>query len=428
MSGEPSTTGARRASDGARWRGPGAAPVRARTAVAAALLATLLEGCGFADYYWQGVTGQVGVLAGARPLDEVLASTSDERLAERLRLAQQIRAFATRELGLPDNGSYTRYTDLGRPFVVWNVFATPALSLEPRQWCFPVAGCVSYRGYFAEAGAQAEARRLAARGDDVHVGGVPAYSTLGWFDDPLLSSFVRYPDTSLARLIFHELAHQQLYVRDDTAFNESFASVVEEAGLDRWIAAQADTPEHARLLAEKARGERLRARFRELVRATREDLGALYASARPDDEKLARKQQAFAAMREAYEAAKAGEAGLAAYDRWFAGPDGRGPNNASLAAVGLYDDRAPAFRALLRGAGGDLRTFYAKAREIAALPRAERDALLDGLAGGGSMSGGAMGAYAPVARTRPAARGGPAALSPVGGDACRLARPQARGL
>lgn len=345
--------------------------------VSIALVAALAStSCGVADYYWQGFAGQMGVLTGARSIDDVLASTSDARLAQRLALARDIRAFASRELALPDNGSYTRYTDLGRPFVVWNVFATPPLALTPRQWCFPVVGCVSYRGYFNEADAQAEAARLAAAGDDVHIGGVPAYSTLGWFDDPLLSSFVRYPDTALARLVFHELAHQVVYLRDDTMFNESFATAVEEAGIARWIAAQSGTPAHARLTAEQARGERLRVAFRQLVRDARRELEQLYTSDLPEAAKRARKAEVFADMRAAYERAKAGEAGLAGYDRWFAGLEGRGPNNASLAAVSLYDDLVPAFRALLNEAGGDLPRFYERVREVAKRPKPERDALL----------------------------------------------------
>jgi predicted aminopeptidase len=348
--------------------------------LAAALAAAALAGCSMIDYYWQGFAGQMGVLSAARPVDEVLASTTDARLAQRLQLSREIRAFASRELGLPDNASYTRYADLGRPFVVWNVIAAPELTMTPRQWCFPVVGCVNYRGFFDEASAKAEAARLAAAGDDVHVGGVPAYSTLGWFDDPLLSSFVRYPDTALARLVFHELAHQVVYVRDDTMFNESFATAVEEAGVERWIATQAGTPAHARLVAEEQRGGQLRELFRRLVRDARAELAAVYASELSDAAKRERKAAVFAAMRAAYEAARVGETGLAGYDRWFAGIDGRGPNNASLVAVALYDARVPAFRAMLASRGGDLAAFYADVRQLALQPKAEREALLDRIA------------------------------------------------
>lgn len=339
------------------------------------MLASALSGCGI-DYYVQGFTGQADVLAKARPIDEIIATTTDKRLAERLERAREIRAYASRELGLPENASYTRYADLGRPFVVWNVVAAPALSLKPREWCYPVAGCVNYRGYFNEADAKAEAARLSDAGDDVHIGGVPAYSTLGWFSDPLLSSFVRYPDTALARLVFHELAHQVVYVNDDSEFNESFATAVEEAGVSRWIAAQAASPKHAALVSEHLRSARLRREFARVVRDARPNLAVIYASDANDDEKLAQKRAVFAAMRRAYEEAKAGEPGLAGFDRWFAGYDGRGPSNAALAAVALYDTKVPAFRAMLAEAAGSLPDFYARVRELSTRPREERNAVL----------------------------------------------------
>ena len=364
---------------------PESAPVIAklRTCRAAALAlaaAAGLAGCGLADYYWQGFAGQAQLLVRARPIDDVLATTDDKKLAERLERAREIRQFATKELALPDNASYTRYSDVGRPFVVWNVFATPATSMTPRQWCFPVAGCVNYRGYFSEAEAKAEAARLAAEGDDVYIGGVPAYSTLGWFDDPVLSSFIRYPDTALARLVFHELAHQVVYTKDDTQFNESFATAVEEAGVARWIAKQSSVPQREALRAEQERGDRLRAEFRRLIRETRPKLAAVYASKAPEAEKVARKAEILREMRDSFEAAKAIEPSLGAYDRWFAGYEGKGVNNASLVAVGLYDDRVPAFRALLAESKGDMRVFYARSKALAAKPKPERNKLLANLA------------------------------------------------
>ena len=337
----------------------------------ASLAALVLAGCGAVDtfdFYWQGAAGQFDLLARAKPIPDVIEQGGDAALAARLTRVREIRAYASRELLLPDNASYTRYTDLGRPFVLWNVFAAPPLSLQPRQWCFPVAGCVNYRGYFREAEARAEAARLRAQGDDVHVSGVPAYSTLGWFDDPVLSSFVRWPDTELARLVFHELAHQLLYVKDDSVFNESFATAVEEIGAARWIAAQ----HSAALEVQATRSQRLRVAFRAIVTDTRAKLEAIYASRASDDEKRAAKSAAFASMKAAYEQAKAGEPGLAGYDRWFA----QDPNNASLAAVALYSDRVPAFRQLFAESDGDLARFYERVRALSVLPKAERDAAL----------------------------------------------------
>jgi len=338
-------------------------------ALAAAAASLALAGCSAIEFYWQGFAGQVDLLSRARPIPEVAESTTDPVLKAKLEHAQEMRAFASRELALPDNRSYTRYADLGRPYVVWNVFAAPALSLAPRQWCFPVAGCVAYRGYFAEDDARSEGARLAAEGYDVHVAGVPAYSTLGYFDDPVLSTFIRARDSEVARLIFHELAHQVVYVKDDSSFNESFAVAVEEAGLARWIAAH---PDNAQFAQDVARMRRLRADFRTLIKDTRERLAALYASDLPEADKLAQKAAVFAGMRAEYERVKAGWDGAPVFDRWFAS----GANNAGIVAAGLYADRVPQFAALLAGEGGDLPRFYERVREIAALPKAERDAAL----------------------------------------------------
>jgi predicted aminopeptidase len=347
----------------------------------AGLAGVLLAGCSAfeaADYYWQGASGQLDILARAKPIDEVIAQGDDAALAKRLGQVQAIRAYASRELGLPENRSYTRYSDLGRPFVVWNVFATPPLSFAARQWCFPVAGCVSYRGYFQESEARAEAARLAAAGDDVYVSGVPAYSTLGYFDDPVLSTFIRWPDTEVARLVFHELAHQIVYVKDDSVFNESFAAAVEEVGVERWLKAEGNP----QFDAQFARAQQQRALFRELVRDARARLMPVYRSVAPDDVKRAEKVAAFAAMKDAYERAKAATPGLAGYDRWFAGYANQGPNNASLTSVALYTAQVPAFRALLAQEGDRLPLFYARVKEIAALPKVERDAMLATLAEG----------------------------------------------
>jgi predicted aminopeptidase len=355
-----------------------AAPQRRRRrrwpiALAVVAGAVMLAACAAfqtVDYYWQGAAGQWDLIYRSQPIPDVIGK-SDTALAERLQRIREIRAFASRELGLPDNGSYTRYTDVGRPFVTWNVFATPELSMTPRQWCFPIAGCVNYRGYFRENEARGEQQRLKSAGDDVYVGGVPAYSTLGWFDDPVLSSFVRWPETEVARLIFHELAHQLLYVKSDSMFNESFATAVEEAGLARWLDGRRDP----QLAGQAARADRLRAKFRELVRATRSKLDALYAAPLSDDDKRRGKAETIAAMKAAYETEKAGEPGLSGYDRWFA----QQPNNAALAAIGIYTDRVPAFRELLHESGDDLPRFYERVRRLSTLDKAGRDAALDAL-------------------------------------------------
>ena len=328
----------------------------------------MLGSCSSAEYYWQGISGQLDLLRRAQPISEVLEAARDPAVKRKLERVLAMREFASRELALPDNASYRRYSDLDRRFVLWNVFATPPLSLTPRQWCFPVAGCVNYRGYFAEADARAEAARLMANGDDVHIGGVPAYSTLGYFADPVPSTFLRYPDTEIARLIFHELAHQVAYAKDDTVFNESFAVAVEEEGIRRWLAAQ-NNPDFDR---QYAMSQRYREGFRTLVEHTRARLAAVYASDASDAAKLTAKAAAFDAMRSEYATLKREWAGSTAYDYWFA----QGPNNASVAAVGLYTQKVPQFQALLAAEGGDLARLYIRVKVLAALPKSERDTAL----------------------------------------------------
>ena len=346
-----------------------------RPALAAVIAACALTGCSAVEFYWQGIAGQIDLLARAKPIAQVIETTSDPVLKARLARAQSIRAFASKELALPDNRSYTSYAELERPYVLWNVFAAPELSLTPRQWCFPVAGCVTYRGYFAEEDARAEAARLTKAGDDVHLGGVPAYSTLGYFDDPVLSTFVRYREVELARLIFHELAHQVVYVKDDTAFNESFAVTVEEEGVRRWLAAEATlrTPtEAAQLLDDMDRGQRSRAEFRTMIAAARDRLSALYAGPASDAEKRAGKAEVFASMRAENERWKAASDGTATFDRWFAA----GANNAGIVAAGHYADRVPQFKAILEAERGDLPRFYARVKALAAMAKAEREVAL----------------------------------------------------
>jgi predicted aminopeptidase len=343
----------------------------------AALAVAVAAGCSTLSYYGQAVTGHLEVMRKAEPITERIADpATPPELRARLERVLVIREFASRDLALPENGSYRAYADIGRPYVVWNVFAAPEFSVAPKEQCFPIVGCVAYRGYYRQADAEAQGAELRGQGFDVFVYGVPAYSTLGWFDDPVLNTFIRYPDADLARLVFHELAHQVVYVKDDTQFNESFAASVEEAGVERWLTLQGS----AQLDAQYLRSGRLRTVFRELTRDTRADLARIYASDAPDAVKRSEKAAAFAAMKEGYERAKAGDPGLAGYDRWFAGLANAGPNNASIASVVLYSRQVPAFRALLAQEGGDLPKFYARVKEIGALTRVERDAVLAGAA------------------------------------------------
>lgn len=338
------------------------------------LLLLPVSGCANVGYYLQSISGQFDIWSRERPIGEVIADTATPQvLRDKLATVLRMREFASRELGLPDNASYRSYADLDRPFVVWNVFAAPEFSTRPAQWCFPFAGCVGYRGYFAQADAGRFAAELGAEGYDVFVSGVPAYSTLGWFADPVLNTFIRNPDPGIARLIFHELAHQVAYVRDDSVFNESFAVTVEEEGVARWLGRHGSAQD--RLVY--ARMRQYRDGFTRLIQAYRERLDALYGSSLAPEAMRARKRQIFGGMIRDYEQLKAGWGGFRGYDPWFA----REPNNAQIASVAIYTRMVPAFRALLGEHGGNLPAFYRAVRELAALPRDARDAELERLAG-----------------------------------------------
>lgn len=336
--------------------------------MAAAAAALMLSSCSSLSYYTQAAQGQLQLLSGARSIDDWIADgNTNVKLRHRLESARQIRRFAIHDMKLPDNGSYTNYTNLGRPYVLWNVVATPELSLKPLQWCFPVAGCVNYRGYYSKDQAQAYARQLRAQGNDVEVGGVSAYSTLGWFSDPLMSTFINYPDAELARLIFHELAHQVVYVAGDSQFNESFASAVEQAGVEAWL-------ERFGNPAMSDAWERYKVRksdFLALLLRYRGELERTYKGMEPDGVKRATKARLFLALQDDYQVLKANWGGYAGYDRFFAEP----LSNAHLASVATYNDFVPAFRALLRREK-TWNNFYKAANRLAKLDKEERHKVL----------------------------------------------------
>ncbi len=342
-----------------------------------------LAGCASTDtglgYYWQSVRGHVDVLQAARPVDDWLADPAvSDRLKTKLRSAQQIRRFGSEQLALPDNASYTRYADLKRRAVVWNVVAAPELSLQLHTWCYPVVGCAGYRGYYDEAQARAFAQQLRDTSNpplETAVLPVPAYSTLGWLNwlggDPLLSTFLGYPDGELARLMFHELSHQVVYIADDTAFNESFATAVEELGGERWLA-QAD----GAVRSEYQRFDERRRAFRALSLQTRQALDAVYRNEALDDAaKRAAKAHTLNAFRARYAELKASWDGWAGYDGWVAQI-----GNALLGTQAAYDDWVPAFKTLFVREGQDFPRFYAAVRRLSELPRAEREARLETLA------------------------------------------------
>jgi predicted aminopeptidase len=323
-------------------------------------------------YYVHSIAGQWEVLSKRRAIDKLIDDPgSPPELKTKLQRVRQIRAFASSELDLPDNGSYTSFTRLDREFVVWAVFATPAFDVEPLNWCFPFVGCVGYRGYFSEQRARAFAAELADAGYDVYVGGVGAYSTLGWFDDPVLDTMLNWPATRLANVIFHELAHQQLYVAGDTVFNESFASAVGDIGLKRWLSAR---PE---LWGRHAREQPYKEDFVALVLDIREALSSAYATDDPH-EKQRQKDALFARMRDRYRRLRATWDDYDGYDAWMSGE----LNNAKLAAVASYNQLVPAFHALLGRLEGDLSAFYRTASALGELSPESRHGCLESLVNG----------------------------------------------
>jgi predicted aminopeptidase len=334
----------------------------------------LTSGCSTLGYYAQATNGHLDLLQRARPVPEVLADpATPPALKTRLELSQRMRDFAVGELGLPDNGSYRRYADLNRGAAVWNAVAAPELGLTLKTWCFPVLGCVGYRGYYTREGADALAASLKAQGYETLVYGVPAYSTLGWSNwvggDPLLNTFVNWSEAELARLILHELAHQVAYAADDTTFNESFATAVERIGGARWLARHG-TPEA--LAEDRARQQRAD-EFRTFTLRWRGELERLYAGPLPDDAKRKSKAALMAALRAEYEVLKRERwGGFAGYDGWF-----ERANNASFAVLAAYNELVPQFQRLFVAQGSDFTRFYAEVRRLAALPKAERRATLE---------------------------------------------------
>ncbi len=353
------------------------------TALSATIFIVIcISGCSNLGYYWQNTQGHLAVMNAAKPVQDWLADPqTPQGTKARLELSQRIREFASKELALPDNASYRRYADLKRSAVVWNVVAAPAYSLQLKTWCFAVVGCVSYRGYYSEADAKLEAERVKAEGFEVNVYGVPAYSTLGYMNwaggDPLLSTFITYPEGELARMIFHELSHQVLYVKDDTMFNESFATAVERLGGQQWLAKNGSGAARA----EYAAFDSKRKEFRALTLRARERLAQIYKQNKPvasintaqgaTDSIAIQKQLAMQQLRDEYAQLKASWGGFAGYDRFI-----NNANNASLGALAAYDELVPQFEAVFEKNGKNWNAFYQAIKGITPLPKDERRAAL----------------------------------------------------
>lgn len=328
-------------------------------------MAVSLSGCSTIGYYSQAVGGHLKLMSAREPLDEVLVNPeTPEELREKLQTLVEARQFAISTLGLPDNDSYSSFVATGRDAVTWNVVAAPEFSVSPETWCFPVAGCVSYRGYFDRADADAYAAKLAAENFDVTVGGASAYSTLGWFDDPILDTMLRGSDVRYVGTLFHELAHQVLYVKDDSNFNEAFATFVEQEGTRQWLKERGEAERIGQYDASLQRG----VDFVALLRKTRNGLVEAYSQDVDEETMREAKSAVFATMQEDYKQLKEHWNGYSGYDNWFK----RDVNNARLVAVSTYRRFVPAFQAMYLQADEDINEFYKIAKIAADLPPEER--------------------------------------------------------
>ncbi|VAX13260.1 PUTATIVE ZINC PROTEASE PROTEIN [hydrothermal vent metagenome] len=306
------------------------------------------------------LSGHAQLLNAQRPLEEVLADPSvPTQTRSRLKSLQAARGFASRELALPDNDSYRSYADLGRPYAVWNVVATPAYSLKPKQWCFIFVGCISYRGYYRREQAETYADRLRTQGLDVQVVGARAYSTLGWSDDPLLNTMLYRSEARRVGIVFHELAHQQLFIKGDSTFNESFAGMVEQEGVRRWFLAQGKSAPYQAYMQEHKRD----VRFKQMLLQTREKLQRLYRQKTDRSAAYMReeKKRIFSELKLTYAEMKKNQPAFSVYEDWMA----QDLNNAHLALVATYYEDVPALMHLLQSKQGDLRAFYRAAADLA---------------------------------------------------------------
>lgn len=345
--------------------------------LALAIIVTAVSGCRTIGFYAQAAKGQYQIFAHQKLIDQLIADPQTPApLRGQLQLVEELRAFAKDDLKLPVDGHYRKYVDVHRPYVVWNVQAAPQFSLQPRTWWYPLVGSLEYRGYFSERGASNCAARIAKKGDDIYVDGVEAYSTLGWFKDPILNTFIDRNEPELAELIFHELGHQRVFARGDTDFNEAFATTVGQEGARRWLHASGRT----NLLQKYAVAIQRNDQFVHLIMNTREQLQKVYGDTLDKDGKVKaaktpplppaqlkeEKQRVFAALHSNYEQLKIGWGGYAGYDDWFA----HELNNAQLNTIANYYDFLPAFQRLLELNGGDMEKFY---REVERLSKIEKD-------------------------------------------------------
>lgn len=336
------------------------------------LALVLFSGCQSWSFYSQAALGQIQILSGREDITRLLVSEeTPESLRFKLKKILEIRSFASEKLGLPVGSNFSKYVSIDRPHVLWNVYATPRYSLTPLSWCFPFAGCVTYRGYFTEIGARRYAESLDEEGFDTYVGGVRAFSTLGWFDDVVLSTVLQQSEEELAALIFHELAHQVVYVPGDTEFNEGFATTVEREGLQLWLDDKASVGQNVVLNRVEVAEERKKD-FISLIFETKEILENVYDSGIEKKEMEGRKRAVQKKLRVKYEGMKESWGGYSGYDNWFSGE----LNNAQISTVVSYNETVPGFNSIFVQENRNFFNFYKRVKELSKTDKATRDAVL----------------------------------------------------
>ncbi len=330
------------------------------------IITALCSGCSSIKYYAHMLGGQIEISTSAKPIPEIINNLdNDKKLRAKLQLIQAAKHFAFTKLDLPQNDSYSEYADLGRQYVLWNVTAAPQLSLTPYKSCFPIIGCMNYRGFFSKESADEFAQELKSEGYDVYVAGVAAFSSLGWFNDPVLNTMIHWPDTRLAGLIFHELTHQKIYINNDTSFNESLAVTVEIEGIKLWLKQQGKTEDLQTFIKQRQRHQQ----FLNIVFQARNKLNFLYLAPLSDIDKTLQKDLIFAKLLNNYQKLKQSWNGYSGYDRWF----NEDLNNAKLALLATYSQYVPALTELLQQKNYNFTDFFTVAEKIAKLPKSERD-------------------------------------------------------
>ena len=342
--------------------------------IAIIMFSLCLPGCESSRYYYQVAEGHIKIMAAREPIQHLIDNdTLPAKETKQLKRVMELRSYAETELQLPVDDHYSEYVDLKRPHVVWNVIAAPEFSMTPQKWCFPIAGCVNYKGYFSETDAKGYASQLESENLDTYVGGVAAYSTLGWFDDPVLNTFLFRGDASLAGLLFHELSHKLLYIKGDSVFNESFATTVEIEGLMRWLKTQSKDELLAKHLTRKKRHQQ----FIDLILQHRQLRITLYKSEIEDEEKRLKKQALISTLREEYQQLKEQTwGGYSGYDKWFEGP----LNNAQLSTIATYNALVAGLQGLLEQNNHDLSAFYQQCKKLVDMDKKSRHAYLKGIA------------------------------------------------